>query len=41
MRVSVLARILQRSLAPLGKGGFMRLEAFADVPMSSLGVLAE
>jgi hypothetical protein len=41
MRVTGLARILQCSLATVGKVRRMSLEAFADVPMPSLGVLAE
>jgi hypothetical protein len=37
----MLARILKSSLATVGEAGLMSLEAFADVPMASKGVLAE
>ena len=41
MRVTVLARFQERSLATVGELRLMSLEAFADVAMPSLGVLAE
>jgi hypothetical protein len=41
MRVTVLARILERCLATVGEVGLMSLEAFADGPMPCLGVLTE
>jgi len=41
VRVTVLARFQERSLATVGELRLMSLEAFADVAMPSLGVLAE
>jgi hypothetical protein len=37
----VLARFLERGLATVGKVSLMSLEALADVPVPSLGVLTE
>jgi len=41
VRVTVLARFQERSLAAVGELRLMSLEAFADVAMPGLGVLAE
>src|SRR5580692_5852893 len=40
-RMMVLARFLERRFASVGEVSLMSLEAFADVPMPSLGVLAK